>query len=151
MSDIGSAPFEGYTDGGDFLLEIDNKCVGHCTEHKLKYSAETKDRQVKAAKTVTTLGSSKFKEVTVTDQTMTGSANGYIYAGESELDIDAVREAWLAGRPIQAKGYRRDRSAQADMSCMIVITEFEENYPKGDDATFSISFKNSGAITFASA
>ena len=91
MSDIGSAPFTGYTDGGDFLLEIDNKCVGHCTEHKLKYSAGTKDRQVKAAKTVTTLGNSKFKEVTVTDLSMTGSASGYIYAGESELDIDALR------------------------------------------------------------
>ncbi len=55
-NDSNSAGQTGYIFGGDLLLKINGKCVGHCTSHKITYKLGTRTVAVKAPATETTLG-----------------------------------------------------------------------------------------------
>lgn len=137
----------GYVNGGDFLLSIGTKCAGHCTEHSLTFTAETQSIKVKAAATVTTEGRGKWESKTVKGLSFSGSAKGYIFDEEGECTIDDLRAAWKAGKPVSATGFRRKSKSTPYLVGDVIITKLEENYPEGEEATYSFDFENSGEPT----
>ena len=139
-------PIEGYINGSDILLSVGGKAIGHCTSHTLTFNSETKDRAVKpaAAESVST---GLWKGKGVTGLSISISAEGLRYYGESENGWDELSALWGAGAPIAVKAFRRDNDANPYLEGNFVITSLEESSPAQDDATYSISLENDGEPT----
>ena len=134
---------DGYVNGTDFLLEVAGAAPGHCTSHKLTYNSETKNFTVKPPVTVGPQDG-KWQDSVVTGLSFQGSAEGYIYEGETEQTIAALRKAWVNALPVSVKGFKRGNTAKPYLAGKVIITSLEENHPANDKSTYTINFQNSG-------
>ncbi len=139
-------PETGYINGSDLLLSIGGKAVGHCTTHTLTFNSETKDRAVKpAASQGYTAGLWKGKGVT--GLSISVSAEGLRFYGETENGYEQLSALWGAGQSVEVKAFEREGDATPYLQGKFIIDSIEETTPAQDDATYSIQLSSDGEPT----
>ena len=128
-----------YRDGTDLILSVDAHALGHSTECKVSYKAESGTRKTKEAR----MG--KWQEKYVKTLGCTLSASGFVHSGDAENGLPSLRNLYLQGKPIDASWSYRDEP-DSTYGGKFVITALEESGKAGDDETYSITLENSGAV-----
>ena len=141
-----AVPSSGYINGSDLLLSVGGKAIGHCTTHTITFNSETKDRAVKPAASQS-YSAGLWKGKGVTGLSISISAEGLRYYGESENGCAELSALWGAGAPIEVKAFQREGDEAPYVQGNFVITNLEETSPAQDDATFSISLESDGEPT----
>lgn len=133
----------GYCNGSDMLVYVGGKAVGHCTSHTTTMTSETKDRAVKpvASKGIS---AGLWKGKGVTGLSISISAEGLVFYGETENGYKALMAAWKAGKSVEVKCMERESSDTPYLSGKFVIASLERTDPAQDDSTYSVSFENDG-------
>ncbi len=133
----------GYINGSDLLLKVGGKAVGHCTSHTLTFNSETKDRAVKpvadAAKS-----SGLWKGKGVTGLSISISAEGLRFYGETENGHEQIAPLWGKGASVEVEAFKRGGDKTPYVKGNFVIASLEETSPAQDDATYSVSLENDG-------
>ena len=140
----------GYINGSDLLLSIDDKALGHSSNHKVTYNSETKERAVKPVATQGA-GAGLWKDKSVTGLSITISADGLRFYDETESGFTEISSSWGVGKAVKVKCFPRGDGKTASqepyLEGMFVITSLEEDAPAQDDATYSINLENAGMPT----
>lgn len=133
----------GYINGSDLLLMVGGKAVGHCTSHTLTFNSETKDRAVKP---VASAGKSSglWKGKGVTGLSISISAEGLRFYGETENGHEQIAPFWGKGDSVEVQAFKRGEDTAPYLSGKFVIASLEETSPAQDDATYSVSLENDG-------
>lgn len=134
---------KGYCNGSDMLVYVGGKAVGHCTTHTTTLNSETKDRAVKpeASKSIS---AGLWKGKGVTGLSISISAEGLVFYGESETGYKALYAAWKAGQSIEVKCMERENSANPYLKGKFVIASLERTDPAQDDSTYTVNLENDG-------
>lgn len=132
-----------YVNGSDMLLYLEDKAFGHCSTHETTLTSETKDRAVKPVASADK-NSGLWKETSVTGLSISISADGLIFDGETEQSYGALLTAWANHTAIKCKCMARGVKDKPYLEGSFVISELKRTDPAQDDATYSISLKNSG-------
>ncbi len=135
-----------YTNGSNLLLSVGGKAIGHCTTHTVTFNSETKERAVKP---LSTLAASDgfWKEKGVTGLSISISAEGLVFAGETENGFEKLAPLWGVGDSVEVKAFERQGDDSPSIEGMFVIASLELTAAAQDDATYSISLENDGAPT----
>ena len=128
--------------GADLLLSVGGKAIGPCT-----YNTETKERAVKPASSVAYGGTSLWKEKGVVGLSVSINFEGLRHFGETEGGLKTLLNAWKSGAAVTVTAYERDSSASPYLSGSFVIASLEQTAPAQDDATYSGTLENNGAVT----
>lgn len=139
-------PSSGYVNGSDLLLKIGGKAVGHCTTHTLTFNSETKDRAVKPLASAS-YAAGLWKNKGVTGLSISISAEGLRFYGETENGFTEISALWGAGQSVAVLAFEREGDATPYVSGNFVISSIEETSPAGDDATYTINLENDGEPT----
>lgn len=132
-----------YCNGSDMLLYVDGKAFGHCSQHTTTMTSDTKERAVKpVASKAKSAGLWKGKGVV--GLSISVSAEGLVFNGETESSYAALVAAWKAGKSIALKCMEREQSDNPYLSGSFIIASLERSDPAQDDATYSASFENDG-------
>lgn len=134
---------KGYCNGSDMLVYVGGKAVGHCTTHTTTLNSETKDRAVKpeASKSIS---AGLWKGKGVTGLSISISAEGLVFYGESETGYKALYAAWKAGQSIEVKCMERENSEKPYLKGQFVIASLERTDPAQDDSTYTVNLENDG-------
>lgn len=134
---------KGYCNGSDMLVYVGGKAVGHCTTHTTTLNSETKDRAVKpeASKSIS---AGLWKGKGVTGLSISISAEGLVFYGESETGYKALYAAWKAGQSIEVKCMERENSEKPYLKGKFVIASLERTDPAQDDSTYTVNLENDG-------
>ena len=134
---------KGYCNGSDMLVYVGGKAVGHCTTHTTTLNSETKDRAVKpeASKSIS---AGLWKGKGVTGLSVSISAEGLVFYGESETGYKALYAAWKAGQSIEVKCMERENSDKPYLKGQFVIASLERTDPAQNDSTYSVNLENDG-------
>lgn len=133
----------GYINGSDLLLKVGGKAVGHCTSHTLTFNSETKDHAVKpAANAAKSSGFWKGKKVT--GLSISISAEGLRFYGETENGHEQIAPLWGKGASVEVEAFKRGGDKTPYVKGNFVIASLEETSPAQDDATYSVSLENDG-------
>ncbi|MBR6139423.1 MAG: hypothetical protein IKQ12_07655 [Prevotella sp.] len=138
-----AVPQSGYVNGSDLLLSIGGKAVGHCTSHTLTFNSETKDRSVKPAASAGYV-SGLWKGKGVTGLSISISAEGLRFYGETENGYSEIASKWGTGQSVEVKAFEREGDADPYVVGNFVITSLEETSPAQDDATYTVNLENDG-------
>lgn len=132
-----------YVNGSDMLLYVGEKAFGHCTTHTTTMNSETKEHAVKpeASKAKS---SGLWKGKSVTSLSISVSAEGLVFTGESESSYADLFAAWKQGKSVKLKCMERGNSTAPYLAGSFVITSLERTDPAQDDATYQASFENDG-------
>ena len=136
----------GYVNGSDLLVMVGSKAAGHCTTHTATFSTETKDTAVKPAASVAAGSTSLFKNKRVSGLSVQVKADGLVFSGETESGFKDILAAWKAGTPVALKLFKRGGDATPYCSGNFIISSLENTAPAGEDATYSATFDNDGAV-----
>lgn len=136
-------PTTGYINGSDLLLSVGGKAVGHCTSHTLTFNSETKDRAVKPAASAS-YSSGLWKGKGVTGLSISISAEGLRFYGETENGFDEIGAKWGNGQAVEVKAFQREGDENPYVVGNFIIASIEETSPAQDDATYSISLESDG-------
>ncbi len=128
---------EGYFYGGDMLLKIDGKIVGHCTSHKISAKMGTRTVAVKAPASVTTLGAGGWEEHLRDKKGITISFDGLRHYEEMEGKLSDLKAAFLKSSPIEVESYARDNQEEPELKGVGYLTQLDEDYDADGDAKFS--------------
>lgn len=132
-----------YTNGSNLLLMVGDKAIGHCTSHTVTYNSETKDRAVKPeASKAKSAG--LWKQKGITGMSISISAEGLVFAGETENGFSELAKQWGVGDSVTVKAFEREDSANPSISGKFVIASLELTAPAQDDSTYTISLENDG-------
>ncbi len=132
---------EGYQHGINLLVIVDSTPLGHSKTCSYKYSSDSKDRANKEQS-----NTGLWKDKVVTGLNVAITAEGFCFFGD-EMGFEKLEEKFLAGKPITVKYAHRGEEATKYRTGQFIITSLEQNAPADDDATYSISLENSGAVT----
>ncbi len=138
-----AVPQSGYVNGSDLLWSIGGKAVGHCTSHTLTFNSETKDRSVKPAASAGYV-SGLWKGKGVTGLSISISAEGLRFYGETENGYSEIASKWGTGQSVEVKAFEREGDADPYVVGNFVITSLEETSPAQDDATYTVNLENDG-------
>ncbi len=138
-----AVPSSGYVNGSDLLLSVGGKAVGHCTSHTVTFNSETKDRAVKPSASAG-YSSGLWKGKGVTGLSISISAEGLRFYGESENGFKEIGSKWGVGQSVEVKCFEREGDASPYVQGNFVIASLEESSPAQDDATYSITLENDG-------
>ncbi len=141
-----SVPTSGYVNGSDILLSIAGKAVGHCTSHTITYNSETKDRAVKPAASQS-YAAGLWKGKGVTGLSISISAEGLRFYGETENGFEEIAAKWGEGQHVAVLAYEREGDASPYLSGNFIITSIEESSPAQDDATYTVNLESDGEPT----
>lgn len=133
----------GYCNGSDMLVYVGGKAVGHCTTHTTTMTSETKDRAVKPVATKS-ISAGLWKSKGVTGLSISISAEGLVFYGESETGYKALYAAWKAGQSIEVKCMERENSEKPYLKGKFVIASLERTDPAQDDSTYTVNLENDG-------
>ena len=136
----------GYCNGSDMLLYVGGKAIGHCTSHTTTFNSDTQERAVKPLASVTGTTAGLWKEKSITGLSISISADGLVFYGETENGFGESLAAWKTGTTVTVKCMARDSSSPY-LEGAFVISSLERTDPAQDDATYSISLENSGEPT----
>lgn len=131
-----------YRDGTDLILSfpVEGKQValGHSSECKIGYKAETGTRKTKEAK------SGKWAEKYVKSLAVSITAGGFVFDNDT-AGLPAIKKAFKAGAAVQASwGYRDTPDVEYGN---FIISSLDQEGKAGDDETYSLTLENSGAIS----
>jgi len=132
-----------YINGSDLLLSVGGKAVGHCTSHTLTFNSETKDRAVKPVASAAK-SSGLWKGKGVVGLSISISAEGLRFYGETENGFDEIAAKWGAGTSVEVIAFEREGDTKPYVKGKFVIASIEEVSPAQDDATYSVSLENDG-------
>ena len=135
-----------YVNGSDLLVSIASKAVGHCTTHTTTFNTETKDVAVKPAASVAASAASLFKSKRVTGLSVQIKADGLCFYSETEAGVKELLGKWKLGASVQVKCFERENDATPYLSGNFIITSLENTAPAGEDATYSVTLDNDGAV-----
>lgn len=131
-----------YRDGTDLILSVGGHALGHSTECKISYKAETGTRKTKEA------AAGKWDEKYVKSLGCTVTASGFVHEDDdgqsNKPNIDTLRTAFKTGQAVQATWAYRDGSGID--GGQFIITALDHEGKAGDDETYSITLENSGAV-----
>ncbi len=133
----------GYVNGSDLLLKVGEKAIGHCTTHTLTFNSDTKERQVKPEATKAK-SAGLWKGKGVTGLSISISAEGLRYYGESENGYTELSKLWGAGTSVTVEAFERGDDTNPYVKGSFVIASLEESSPAQDDTTYSISLESDG-------
>ena len=133
----------GYVNGSDLLINVGGKAVGHCSTHTLSFESETKDHAVKPLASLAK-SSGLFKDKAVTGLSISISAEGFRFYGETENGFTELSALWGAGDEVEVVAYQRGTDTNPYLKGKFVISSLEESAPAQDDATYTIKLENSG-------
>ena len=136
-----------YVNGSDLLVMVGTKAVGHCTTHTATFSTETKETAFKPLASVAAGSSSLFKGKRVSGLSVQVKADGLVFSGETEAGFKDILAAWKTGAAITLKLFKRGGDATPYCSGNFIISSLENTAPAGEDATYSATFDNDGAVT----
>lgn len=136
---------QGYLNGNDLLLFVGGKAVGHCGSYSVDYKSETKTRAVKPIASAPP-GSGKFKETTVTGQSISIKTEQFIYIGETEASHKDFLAVWKTGGAADLKIMARG-SEDILLAGSFIIESMSETTEADQDVKSSVSFINNGAPT----
>ena len=135
-------------DGTDLILSVGGHALGFSTGCKVSTKVETGERVTKEA------ASGKWKEKFVKSFSEDISADGCVLKdGTTDMPTyDELKSIMLAGTPIEAHYSLRDGNARTGKTAggykgNFIITSLELDGQAGDDAKYSVSLENSGAVT----
>ena len=134
---------KGYCNGSDMLVYVGGKAVGHCTTHTTTLNSETQDRAVKPVATAS-ISAGLWKGKGVTGLSISISAEGLVFYGESETGYKALYAAWKAGQSIEVKCMERENSDKPYLKGKFVIASLERTDPAQDDSTYTVNLENDG-------
>ena len=134
---------KGYCNGSDMMVYVGGKAVGHCTTHTTTLNSETKDRAVKPVATAS-ISAGLWKGKGVTGLSISISAEGLVFYGESETGYKALYAAWKAGQSIEVKCMERENSDKPYLKGKFVIASLERTDPAQDDSTYTVNLENDG-------
>ncbi len=137
----------GYVNGSDLLCKVAGKAVGHCTSHTATFNTETKDVAVKPAASVAASSASLFKSKRVTGLSVQVKADGLHFYSEEESGFKAVLSKWKVGDSIELALFERENDEKPYVTGKFIISSLEQTAPAGEDATYSATFDNDGAVT----
>ena len=133
----------GYCNGSDMLVYVGGKAIGHCTTHTTTMNSETKDRAVKPLASHS-ISAGLWKGKGVTGLSISISAEGLIFYGESESGYKALFTAWKAGKSVEVKCMERENSEKPYLVGNFIISSLERTDPAQDDSSYSVNFENDG-------
>lgn len=136
-------PSTGYINGSDLLLSVGGKAVGHCTSHTLTFNSETKDRAVKPLASAN-YSAGLWKGKGVTGLSISISAEGLRYYGETENGFTEIAALWGVGQSVEVKAFQREGDATPYVEGDFIIASIEETSPAQDDTTYSITLESDG-------
>jgi len=135
-------------DGTNLILSVGGNALGFSTGCKVSTSVETGERLTKES------ASGKWKEKFVKSFSESVSADGCVLVdGTTTMPTyDQLKDLMLAGEPIEVHYSLRDGDARTGKTeggykGNFIITSLELDGQAGDDAKYSISLENSGAVT----
>lgn len=134
-------------DGTDLILSAMGSALGFSTGCKVSTSAETGERLTKEAR------GGKWKESYVKSFSEQITADGLVLTdGSDEMPTyDQLKDAMLKGEPIDAAynlrdGDKRIGKAAGGYKGKYIITALDLDGQAVDDAKYSITLQNSGAV-----
>lgn len=134
-------------DGTDLILSVAGSALAFSTGCKISTTAETGERVTKEAV------SGKWKEKFVKSYSEQITADGCVITDGSadKPSYDILRDKMLAGEPVTAhyslrEGSTREGKEAGGYSGEYIITSLELDGQAGDDAKYSITLENSGAV-----
>lgn len=135
-------------DGTDLILSIGGNALGFSTGCKVSTSAETGERVTKEA------SGGKWKESYIKSFSEQITADGVVLTdGTAEVpSYDQLKDAMLKGEPVDGAynlrdGDKRTGKASGGYKGKYLITSLDLDGQAGDDAKYSITLQNSGAVT----
>lgn len=135
-------------DGTDLILSVGGKALGFSTGCKISTSTETGERVTKEA------ASGKWKEKYVKSYSEQITADGCVLTdgAEDTPTYDQLKAMMLEGKAVTAsysvrEGSTRDGKTAGGYSGEYIITSLDLDGQAGDDAKYSITLENSGAVT----
>jgi predicted secreted protein len=132
-----------YINGSDLLLKVAGKPIGHCTTHTTTFNSETKDRAVKPTADKKK-SSGLWKGKGVTGLSISISAEGLRFYGETENGFEEISAKWGKGQSVEVEAFRREEDEKPYLKGKFVIASIEEGAPAQDDSTYSVSLENDG-------
>ena len=136
-----------YINGSDLLVKVDGVAVGHCTTHTATFSTETKDTAVKPTAATVASAASLYKGKRVSGLSVQVKADGLVFSGETEAGFKDILGAWKAGESVELVLLKRENDDNPYCSGNFIISSLENTAPAGEDATYSATFDNDGAVT----
>ena len=136
-----------YINGSDLLVKVNGVAVGHCTTHTATFSTETKETAVKPTAATTAGSSSLYKGKRVSGLSVQVKADGLVFSQESESGFKDILAAWKGGAPVELVLIKREYDTNPYCSGNFIISSLENTAPAGEDATYSATFDNDGAVT----
>lgn len=136
-----------YKNGSDLLVSVAGKAVGHCTSHEATFNTETKDVAVKPLASVKVSSQSLYKEKRVTGLSVQVKADGLQFYQETEAGFKAVLSSWSKGDKVTLNLFEREHDAEPYVTGEFVISSITQSAGAGEDATYSVTFDNAGAVT----
>lgn len=133
-----------YTNGSNLLLSVGGKAIGHCTTHTVTFNSETKERAVKPLSSEAA-SNGFWKEKGVTGLSISISAEGLVFAGETEHGFEKLAPLWGVGDSVEVKAFERSDDENPSIVGNFVIASLELTAAAQDDSTYSISLENDGA------
>ena len=110
------------------------------TSHTVTYSGETKERITKDN------GNGAYGEKKVTKLSVSIKCEALVSFG-SEMGYDKLLEVMKGMEPVKLKyGFTQEQEGDKYEEGMFIITSLEQTSPAGEDATYSVTFENTGAI-----
>lgn len=132
-----------YENGSNLLLKVGEKCVGHCTTHKIQYNSTTKEHAVKPVATAKA-ESGLFSGKTVTGLGITITFEGLRFYEETENGPMEIASQWGKGQSVPVEAFKRGEDTAPYVKGDFVIDSLDETYPAKDDVTYSGSLSNDG-------
>lgn len=138
-----------YVNGSDLLVKVEDKAFGHCTSHTATFNTETKDMAVKPVSSVAKSTASLFKSKRVTGLSVQVKADGIVVYNETESGLKTLLGKWKVGESVELALFEREGDEAPYCSGKFIITSLENTAPAGEDATYSATFDNDGAVDIA--
>ena len=136
-------------EGRDLMLYLNTGASGEnptytpqaaATSHTITYSAETKERVTKDTK------NGAFSNKTVTKLGVSIKSDCLVSVGDA-AGWDKLLATFKARKPIKLKyGFVDEKNGDSYEEGMFVITSLEQNSPADEDASYSATFENDGAV-----
>ena len=138
-----------YIEGRDLMLFVDTSADGSspkwtptaaATSHQISYSGETKERVTKDT------GNGTFSEKSVTKLSVSITCEA-LTTFNAECGFDSLLALMKQRKPVKLKyGFTQEENSDKYEEGMFVITSLEQSSPADDDATYSATFENTGAV-----
>lgn len=135
-----------YVNGSDLLCSVAGKAVGHCTSHSATFNTETKDVAVKPLASVQASNASLFKSKRVIGLSVQVKVDGLQFYSETESGVKVVLSKWKNGDSIELTLFERENDTTPYVKGNFIISTLDQTAPAGEDATYSVTFDNNGAV-----